>query len=402
VTRFPRLFGVLLCAVLSLWPWGVGQAQTTPPPATLSPTAEASYSFGQQMVFTLQLTNEPDLQSAMLFVSAPLFANTYTAELPITASPGDTLALRHELDLTAVRLAPFSTLTYWWVVQTTTGRSYELPSATLEYADDQFVWKEIERAGVQIFWVADGLDLGQVALDIALESLPRIQSVVQADLPNPLRIYLYPSAADLRSALRLTGQEWVGGHASPELGVILLPAENPRTAVVDLRRRIPHELSHLLVYRATGTGYANMPRWLDEGLATLFESVPNPNYQPALQEALASDQIIPLEEMCTSFPDSSTNQVYRAYAQSGSLVAFIQASYGNVALQNMLAALADGATCETVVSRGLEITPQKLMDDWLRDVQPSTSYNLISQNLIWLIVLFGGFALTLLLLFSGR
>lgn len=395
-----RWFLLLLIACWAVW--ATPALAQTAVPATLSPEGEVAYAFGQQMTFSLQVRNEPLLQSAVLFVSTPQFENTYSHQLPIEAGKGDLINLRHELDLTAVPLQPFTLVTYWWVLEAADGALYELPHANLEYADDQFVWKETAQAGVEIYWVADGLDLGQVALDVVLESLPRIQSVVQADLPNPLSIYLYPSASDLRAALRLSGQDWVAGHASPELGVVLLPAENPRTAVVDLRRRIPHELSHLLVYRAAGTGYANMPRWFDEGLATLFESVPNPNYEPALQDALASDQIIPFEELCVSFPDSSTNQVYRAYAQSGSLVAFIQARYGNEALQNMLSALADGATCETFVERGLGISQQQLVDDWMRDVQPSTSYNLISQNLIWLIILFGGFAVTLLLLFTGR
>lgn len=372
-------------------------------PDTVAPQMGAAYTFGQQFTFTVQLTNNPVLQAATLFVKTPQAETTYSAAFEIAADEGDQLSLAHDLDLTAIRLQPFTTVTYWWNLQAADGTLYELEPQQIEYADDQYQWKETQQAGVKIYWVADGLDLGQVALDVVLEALPRIQSVIQADLPDPLRIYLYPSASDLRAALRLTGQDWVGGHASPELGVILLPAENPRTAVVDLRRRIPHELTHLLISRATGgPAYAAMPRWLDEGLATLFETVPNPNYDPALQDALANDLIIPFDELCQGFPDSSTNQVYRAYAQSGSLVAFIQAQYGNEALQRMLAALADGATCATVVERGLNISQQQLTDDWLRDVQPPSSFNLVSQNLIWLIILFGGFGLTLLLLLNPR
>lgn len=366
-------------------------------PATLNPDAQTSYTFGQRMSFSLQVTNAPQLVAGTLFVSTPQFQNTYSASFEIQAAEGDRVLLNHDIDLTTVRFQPFTEVTYWWTLKTADDNLIQLPEQLFEYQDDRFNWKTTEKAGVEVYWIADGLDLGQVALDIVLESLPRIQSVIQADLPDPLRIYLYPSANDMRAALLLSGQDWVGGHASPELGVILLPAENPRTAVVDLRRRLPHEMSHLLLYEATGASYGNVPRWFDEGLATLFESVPNPNYEPALQHALDQGEVLTFEEMCVRFPDTSTNQIYLAYAQSGSLIKFIQAKYGNEALRQMILAYADGATCESAVSRSLSISLQELSDDWLGDLQPSSSSRIFNQNLIWIIILFGGFGITLLL-----
>ncbi len=374
----------------------------SPPPDTLQVVSTADYTFGQQMNFDLSFTNTPAMVRGTLFVTTPQFESSYTAEFAVTAQPGETLQVRQTLDLTSTPLQPFADVTYWWLLEASDGTLYEIPRQTIEYADDQFQWKQTEQAGVQVYWVANGLDLGQITLDIVLESLPAIQSVIQADLPQPLRIYLYPTAADLRAALRLTGQSWLGGHASPEIGVIMLPAENPRTAVVDLRRRLPHELSHLLMYRATGNNYDNVARWFEEGLATSFETVPNPNYEPALTEALDNDDLIPFAELCRTFPEASTSQVYRAYAQSGSLVSYMRTQYGDEAMRQMIAAFADGADCNTAVDRALGQSLDTLVQEWYSSLRPSVVAQLFNPNLVWMLFLFIGFGFVLLLLFIPR
>jgi hypothetical protein len=402
----PRFYFFL--TILTLWgaimgghPAGVS-AQNTPFPTSLAPETQADYTFGQSMAFSLAITNSPKLTAGNLFISTPQFTNTYSVAFDLNANEGERLSLQHTLDLAQVRIQPFTTVTYWWSVQDEAGQLYEVARQTFGYDDDQFQWKFNEQANIQIYWIADGLDLGQVALDVVLESLPGIQSVIQAELPKPLRIYLYPSGNDLRAALRLTGQEWVAGHASPELGVIMLAAENPRTAVVDLRRRLPHEISHLLLYRATQTNYTNLPKWFDEGLATTFETVPNPNYEPALQTALANNTLFPFAQLCERFPDQTNEQIYQAYAQSWSFVSYLQTTHGDKALQEMINAFNDGADCETAVQRAIGLSLEEATEQWLAEIQPEGNTAVFNQNLIWLVILFGGFALTVLLLVAPR
>ena len=373
-------------------------AQTTPP-ASLNAQPTASYTFGQWLDFGLMIVNNPVLTKATLHISTPQFTTTYLTEFPITADNGATLQLQHRINTAELYIQPFTTVTHWWTLTAADGTLYELEPQSLAYDDDTFPWKTQEEAGIEMYWIADGLDLGQVGMDIVKESLPRILSIIPGNMSDGIRIYLYPSATDFQEALQLTEQAWVGGHASPELGVIMLPAENPRTAVVDLRRRIPHELSHLVLHQATAAQYENVPRWFDEGLGTLFESIPNPNYATALEKALANDTIVPFSQLCTQFPTQSSDEILQAYAQSHSLMGYIQDTYGNQKIQEMIIALADGANCETVTTRVLDRSIDQLTADWLATVNPNSGLGLgLSSNLIWLIVIFAGFGLTVLLL----
>jgi hypothetical protein len=379
-------------------------AQTAPagqkqPIAGLS---QADYDFGQVMRFSLIARGEVDIEGVTLFVRAPELPYTLVAELEFER--GRQVVVEHHLDLTQVRLPPFAPVTFWWRVTDVAGNTVLIPEQVIEYGDDQFVWQQMaaETASgpLRVYWTGDEVAIGQVALDVAAEVMPRLAAAIPVAWEEPLRIYVYPSAADLRAALRLTGRDWLGAHAHPELGVILVTASNPRTAVVELRQSIPHELSHLLLYQATGAGYANVPRWFDEGLATLFETAPNPAFELILQEAVAAGSTIPFAELCYDFPvNNDANRVTLAYAQSASLVRLIQAEYGNNALNQMVRAFVDGADCQSAVKRVLGMSLTDLNLYWLRSRQlQSPAGEFLRHNALWIALVLAGFAVMGLLL----
>ncbi len=371
---------------------------TQPLFAQTTAVSSASYTFGQNLQFSLK-ANRTDVETAVLFFTAPEFPNALQVDLPVMA--GQPVNLTYPVDLSQIRLAPFTTVTYWWELLTTAGDLVAVPQQTLTYADDRFEWRERPGQPVTVFWTGDDPGLGQLAQDIAAESLPRLQTILPVT-PQPFALYLYPSSADLRSALRLTGRDWVGAHADPALGVMLVTAVNPRTAAADLRQSIPHELTHFLLYQTMGTQYEALPLWLNEGLATLLETNLNPGYDLALETAVADQTLIPLAQLCLSFPAVDERAIL-AYAQSASLLRYIQAQYGNRAIGDMAAAYADGAGCAAGVARGLSQTLPELEAAWRQSLQPQNPLRIMWQeNGVWLLLLLGGFGLSLLLMLPIR
>lgn len=359
----------------------------------------AEYSYGQVMRFYLSGNGEANLEKATLFFSAPGQPNTFTVDLPTQSGPG--ILAEHNLDLTQVRLEPFTTVSYWWQLQDADGKTITVPEQTIEYVDDQFEWRELEQDGVIIHWTGDDVSVGQAAWDVVADAVPELQALIPVEMPNPLRVYVYPSTSDLRAGLRLSGRDWIGAHAYPQLGVILVAASNAKTAATDLgqgNQSIPHELSHLLLFQATGVGYASTPRWLDEGLAAASEAVPDSTYEAVLQAAVESADTIPFSELCREFPDDP-DLTPLAYAQSLSLVRFIQAEHGNQALGQMILALADGASCESVTERVLGLALAELNQKWLRSQSPkSLSLQVWESGGIYLLLPLGGLILIIVLL----
>lgn len=364
-------------------------------------TASAEYDFGQEMRFYLTVEEGAAVRQVTLFFRAQEFPNAFSVNVPFVAA--DALAVTYTVDLSQVRLAPFTTVTYWWVLATESGQDIRLPDQTLAYEDDQFAWREVSQGGVTVYWTGDDPALGQLGLDVMMEALPRLRALVTVPDDLTLRLYMYPSAADLRAALRLTGRDWVGAHAHPELGVMLVTAVNPRTAATDLRQSIPHELLHHLLYRETGPYYDTLPVWFNEGMATLVEATPNPSYAGVLATAVASSSAIPFTNLCHAFPTAPADVVL-AYAQSASLVQYIQTRYGAHSLRNMVAAFADGADCEDAVTHSIGKPLSDLNREWLRSLQPRSPFAQfwVDNGLLFVLLVVGFLITGLLVIFPAQ
>jgi hypothetical protein len=270
----------------------------------------------------------------------------------------------------------------------------------VDYVDTRFSWNKLERDDIIVHWTGEESGIGQAAVDALTKSLPRQQLLIPFDPPKPLRVFIYPSADDIQSALRLTGRKWVGAHAHPDLGVILVSATNPRTAAAELDQTIPHELTHMLLFEALGENYEMIPLWFEEGLATFFEGAANSNYETILNESVSSGTTIPLNELCRTFDNDGKNPIL-AYAQSVSLVHYIQDVYGNNALNQMIRAVADGANCQTITTRVLGLTLEEFNQEWLDSLSPqSRPERLWRQGGLIIVAIVVGFLLMSLFFFG--
>jgi hypothetical protein len=361
--------------------------------------AEASYTFGQTMTFSLRAKSELPITAATLYFNTERMDSTFSVPFDVAAERE--VVLVHEVSLTQVQLDPFATIRYWWEVESG-GDTYMVAEQSFEYIDDRFDWHQLVRGDTAVYWTGAAANLGQVALDVVADVQPRLEAIFPETQPGFARIYIYPSTDYLRSALRLTGRDWLGADAMPELGVVLVTAVNARTAASDLGQSIPHELGHLMLYRATGAGYGDMPRWLEEGVATFFEKEPNPAYENAVQDAVTNEETIPFSQLCVEFPAEAA-RTQLAYAQSASLVSHIRSEYGNEALREMITAYADGADCDSGVRRSLGISLTSLEEGWRERLVPeSTTARFWKREGIWLLLAGAGFAFMGLLLFPLR
>ena len=358
----------------------------------------ATYTFGQNMRFSLRAKSADDIRSATLFFNTPEMDGTLTVDFEL--DPAREIELEHELSLTQVQLAPFTTVRYWWRLNTEAG-SLMVDEQTLSYIDDRFQWQETVRDGIVVHWTGADSTLGQVALDVIESARPEMQVILPVAV-EPIRVFIYPSMADLRSALRLTGRDWLGADAMPELDVLLVTAVNPRTAAFDLGQSIPHELSHLMLYRVTGAQYDAVPRWFDEGLATNFETTQDATYLQLLELAVATQDTIPIKQLCATFPEADA-EVRLAYAQSASWVRYIQQKYGTEVLGALVRAYTDGASCESGLQRVLGLSSDEFEREWLaheKPVPPLTRF--LRANGLWVALAGGGFLIMGLLLMPLR
>lgn len=346
----------------------------------------ASYSFAQQLRFTLRASSEADITQVYLFFRAKGDQQTETAAITLER-PSPEISLDYVHDLRRYPLPPFTTVAFWWKIEDAAGNELETEHRRFEYTDNRFHWEHLSEGRITVHWIEGEGDpvFAQAALDTARASLAEINAELRAPVPDPIDIYLYNTQENLAGAMLLTGRDWVGGQARPELGVIAVAVPSEEGYTSRMKRYIPHEVTHLLVYElVTPPGYRHVPEWLDEGLATANEQLPTPEYTLALEEAREERRLISLQELCVPF-SPNPNTATLAYAQSASVVKFIRERFGANGIRALLAAYADGASCAGGVQETLNVSLQGLETSWQASLQPDAPWRAwLDQIGVWM------------------
>lgn len=353
--------------------------------------SETAVTFGQRIVFTLTaVTDEPLTAVALTFqpTGSPQKTETVT---PTQLADGRWQA-QVVLEPQSAGLSPYTAITYEWLVTLGDNETVTVPAQTVTYQDDRFAWKKIEQpaagTAVTIFWASESDKPGREAFAIVQETAAALQTILPLPPGTPLPIFLYPSTADLRSALRLNGHDWTG-QSDPALGVLLVTAVNEKTAAADLRRSLPGEISRFWLYQAAGPHDAAIPYWFKEGLAAWAAGAPI-STTPA--------NPLPLTTLCDVTPPATD-----AAGQSGALVQFVAERYGRQALAALAAAFVQGMDCDTAVPTALGVSVAELERHWLTHTQPQpTAVYFVQQHGVWLLLLLAGFILMGLLVVWPR
>jgi len=359
---------ILLLAFLLFSPPSAVTAGPTPfqePPITVG-EASVTYTFGQQAVFSIQATASTDITALYLYIQSAGNERVEVTSVPVDPSPSVQATFTRDLRL--FPFPPFGTVNWWWEVRDAGGHQLTTPISTFRYEDNRWNWSSRTAGPITVYSPVDDPPYMQAALDIAAASLERISRSLNAPVPEKVDIYLYPSLADLQAALRMAGRAWMGGQARPELGAILVAVPHDGGYMAQMEQEIPHELTHLLVYRLAGPeGYRYIPAWLNEGLATANETRPDPNLDSLLERARGEGRLIPIRDLCFPF-STDPAEALLSYAESGSLVRYIRQQYGDSGIRSLLLAYADGADCEAGVQRALHITLDQLERAWRADL----------------------------------
>ncbi len=178
----------------------------------------------------------------------------------------------------------------------------------------------------------------------------------------------------------LGGEEWVGGHASPELGIVLVAIAPGERQAIEMETAIPHELTHVMLYRSLGKKYFSQPAWLLEGIASMMELYPNPDYARALEIASQNDSLLAFDDLCVSFP-TDAGSAYLAYAQSQSFVSYIRETYGTSGLARLTNSYGDGFPCELGATNALGTPLSQLDARWRESVLGQNAAGVAARNL---------------------
>lgn len=178
----------------------------------------------------------------------------------------------------------------------------------------------------------------------ALAQYPAIKQALENVFKWPLKfqptLVLLHDKAHFR---RLAGHELVVAYALPSKNVVVIDHSKMHTSPFTLLTTFKHELCHLLLHHYIRDD--NLPRWLDEGICQWasdgLADIIMDTKRDLLPAAILSETYFDLETLHDQFPREK-NALRLAYAQSKSVVEYLNSEYGSQGILDFLELLRQG------------------------------------------------------------
>ncbi len=380
------LFGAIFSSLVHPIP---AKAQQEP----LLISESIDYQFGKNIQFEAEFISELNISQIQLVI----LSNTSSIEnkfiLPI--SPENKVLFTY-LPQTHGNIRAFTFVEYYYLVTFSDYATAQSSLLNFLYIDDRFDWNRLSLQEEFIaFWHQGDESFANNILEIADRSTGHLNqyiSLPQSD--DPISIISYSDSADLQTALTLTGQSWVAGHADPQSKIVFLSISPNPQEEEEINRQLPHEIAHIRLFLSTLSAYSSLPLWFTEGIASLAELTPNPDYRSIIISAYDNDQLIPLTDLCETFPTTSSG-IALAYAQSDSFLRFLYQEFGKAGLNRLLQSYKEGDSCNFGLATAYGISLENLNEAWRFSTFNQDQENNGSSNLAPFLVIFGLISLSL-------
>jgi len=294
----------------------------------------AKPEFPARITFDLTVASDgAPITAARLFYRPIAAEATSLAVAEVTAA--QQVTIHQVVDMRANYLPPGLDLQYVWSLTDAAGNEFTTAPQTFLYQDDRFPWRVVSVGQVTVYYYAGDEAFGRDILATAQRTIVGLGTRFGVAGTRPVHIVVYGNNRDFAGSLPANSAEWIGGQAHPDLGLIVTGIAPEGGNAAEIRRIVPHEVSHLLLYEATANPYGGVPHWLDEGLAVYNQETADSSLDVLLTRAVSSGALLPTRALNSNFPLDPT-AARLSYAESVSLVRFILARYGDAKLGELL------------------------------------------------------------------
>lgn len=355
---------ILLAAALPLTIVGAQEGITVT-------SATARNQFPDGAVFSLAAESDAEITSVVFrYTIPPEGANVYGDP---ECSEGARVECSFNLKSTAkLFLVPGANIIYYWEIKDKAGNELKTEPQTFIYEDDRFEWKSRTQDDLVIWYYSAGESELRDLLDIGVEGLRRMESLLGASLDFPVKVFLYDSAEDMQAAAYggKTGQRGV-----ITLGEVFFSDTAIVSADIFPHDVLRHELAHIVMRQALKGPFGNAPAWLDEGTAVYAQSQPLSGEESVLQSAIRGDRVFSLRTMTSGSLARNESDVSLFYAQSWSVVSYLIETHGEEKFADLLATLREGNAIDEALESVYGFDQDGLDNAWRESVglSPRTS-----------------------------
>ncbi len=219
--------------------------------------------------------------------------------------------------------------------------------------------------------------LAEYAKDVLEKSRYEIGLDLEIYPEEPVIVEIYPDMNSFTLASTLPAQNvektGVVGICKFNRIMILSPRLLPKGYT--WADTLAHEYVHYLLFLKSEN---TVPVWLHEGIAKYEEKrwkekqtdVISPFYETILSEALENDELVPIEKMHPSLAMlDSARQAQLAFAQSGTMVDYLEDNWGQDALTSLIDSLRETDDYKLAIEKVAALEFSEFYDSWENDLR---------------------------------
>ena len=258
-------------------------------------------------------------------------------------------------------IPPGTIITLSFEVEDAEGTTLKTEPVEYVYEDPNYEWSEISKGSITVAYHGPVESRAQLVLDSMVDTVAVMGPLLGAETESPIRVTMYNNRLEMvraqppRSA-EVARNTTTLGQAFSQEGVLLVLGNS------DARGTASHEVTHILVHRAADSPGQFIPSWLNEGLAEYGNLEEGPEYEIALEFAIATGVVQSTLAMTT--PPGNPDDLIIFYGQSRSIVEFMIERFGADKMTELMATMKQGIGIGQAIERVYGMTQIELENLW--------------------------------------
>lgn len=308
-------------------------------------------NFPASITFNITASSDTTISNIRLHYTVERMTHArIVSEIPLVFAPAARVTAQWVWDMRmSGGMPPGSSIDYWWTLSDAGGGNMETLPVTVHIEDNRYDWRSVTQGNVTLYWYQGDETFSGALMDAVEAALSRLSENSGAELADAVRLYIYASSSDLRGSM-IFPQEWTGGVAFTEYGVIAIGIPPTADGLDWGKRAIAHELTHLVVHQVTFNPYNSLPTWLDEGLAMTAEGELEPEFVSVLSQARDADALISIRSLASPF-SAYTDLSLLSYAESFEVVNYLIDEFGREKMLELLNSFDQGSGYDEALNK---------------------------------------------------
>ena len=236
-------------------------------------------------------------------------------------------------------MPPGSKIEYYFEIFNKDGTSFKTEKKYDILLDSRFNWDIIQGEVVDVYYHGPVSRRAKNVLEACDKSVKDISELLGVESNDRISLIMYNNYSEMFDVVVKKSQTQAGsliteGQAFATESIVLVDG-GARSAL----GVATHEITHIIVARATKDSYTGVPLWLNEGLAEYGNIEPDSGYDRYLEWAVDTNRLFPFSSL-NRFP-GNPNLTLVAYGQSRSFIEYLVNEYPKLNMKKLMKGLSD-------------------------------------------------------------